>query len=112
MVPIIIEGGISWKISILFMTWFISSVSEKLTSRDKVTKYAKIAIPFSFPIYLLHEYPITTSMRLLALCNHSIPIAIIAFLSFPVIVIFVCIVLIIIWKRLLPRTFLLFTGGR
>lgn len=72
----------------------------------------KKAIPFSFPIYLLHEYPMTTTMRLLAMKHISVPLATAAFLIVPFLIIALCVIVIIVWKRLLPKSFSVFTGGR
>ena len=110
--PIIFQGNLAWKISVLIMCWVILSFSEILVGNSNIRKVAIDAIQFSFPIYLLHEYPVTTSMRLLALTGISLPLATIAFLIVPFLIIFVCIVFIAMWKRLFPKMFTFFTGGR
>ena len=111
-VPVVFQGDLAWKISVLFMAIFILTISEMLIKKDNIKKMAQIVIPFSFPIYLLHEYPMTTLMRLLALKHISILWATIAFFVAPHIIIILCVIVIILWRRLLPKTFSLFTGGR
>lgn len=111
-IPILFEGDLSWKTSVFLMTILILAISEKLVYKDIFSKISKSAISFSFPIYLLHEYPITTLMRLLALKKISIPMATVVFLIAPFLVIALCVIVIIFWRRLLPRSFSLFTGGR
>jgi len=111
-VPIIFEGELAWKISVLLMAIFIITISEMLAVENNIRKIAKKAIPFSFPIYLLHEYPMTTTMRLLAMKHISVPLATAAFLIVPFLIIALCVIVILVWKRLLPKTFSVFTGGR
>jgi len=111
-VPIIFEEEIVWKISVLLMAVFIITISEKLVVENNIRKAAKIAIQFSFPVYLLHEYPMTTTMRLLAMKHISVPLATAAFLIVPFLIIALCIIVIIVWKRLLPKIYTIFTGGR
>ncbi len=105
-------GGLVWKVSVFLMTVFILSISGKLAQDDGAVKMAKTIIPYSFPIYLLHEYPMTTIMRLLALKHISLPVATIAFFIAPILVICMCVVVIEIWKRVLPGFYSLSTGGR
>ena len=69
-------------------------------------------MPFSFPVYLLHEYPMTTVMRLIALAHFSLVKAIILFFVMPIFVILICVLVIMLWKRILPRTYAFCTGGR
>lgn len=106
------EGTISWKIAVLLMTVLVLSVSEKLAANDSIKHVAAIAISFSFPIYLLHEYPMTTLMRLLAMAHISVPAAITAFFIAPILIIFICVIVIVLWKRLSPKSYSLCTGGR
>ncbi len=110
--PIALPGEIPWKISVFLMAVSIVSVSENLVGNEKVTKMAKAAIPFSFPIYLLHEYFMTTIIRLLALKHISILLANIAFFVMPFLIIGLCVLIIIVWKRLAPRMYAVCTGGR
>ena len=111
-VPMIFLGEVPDKISVLLMTGSILMISEKLVERDSVKKMAKKAISYSFPIYLLHEYPMTTMMRLLAEKHISMPVAVAAFFIAPFLVGAVCICVIDLWKRLSPKTYALCTGGR
>ena len=111
-IPIIFSGELSWKISVFLMAASILMISGKLVERDSINRLAKIAIPYSFPIYLLHEYPMTTLMRLLALKHISLPSAVIVFFVAPFLVICFCIGVIILWKYVAPKTYALFTGGR
>ena len=111
-IPIVFEGDLAWKVSVLLMAIFIITISEKLVVESNISKIAKKAIPFSFPIYLLHEYPMTTTMRLLAMKHISVPLATAAFLIVPFLIIALCVIVIIVWKRLLPKSFSVFTGGR
>lgn len=111
-IPIVFEGDLAWKVSVLLMAIFIITISEKLVVESNISKIAKTAIPFSFPIYLLHEYPMTTTMRLLAMKRISVPLATAAFLIVPFLIIALCVIVIIVWKRLLPKSFSVFTGGR
>ena len=94
------------------MAIFIITISEILAADNNIKNIAKIAIPFSFPIYLLHEYPMTTTMRRLAMKHISVPLATAAFLIVPFLIIALCVIVIIVWKRLLPKSFSIFTGGR
>ena len=111
-VPIVFQGELAWKISAFLMVVSVLNVSEKLTEREKVKKTAQIAISYSFPIYLLHEYPMTTLMRLLALRHISIPLATAAFIVAPFVIIGMCVLIIDIWRRFSPKTYTLCTGGR
>lgn len=108
--PPLAEFG--WKLSVFLMTVFVLSISGKLSENSSFVKLGKNAIPFSFPVFLLHEYPITTLMRLLALNSPSISVAATAVLTAPFFVIFLCVIIIIVWKRTLPRTYAICTGGR
>lgn len=110
-VPIVFKRELAWKISAFLMV-SVLSVSEKLTERERVKKTAQITISYSFPVYLLHEYPMTTLMRLLALRHIFIPLATAAFLIALVLVITLCVIIIAVWRRTLPKTFSVFTGGR
>ena len=105
-------GGLVWKVSVFLMTVLILSISGKLSQNDGIVKLAKTIIPYSFPIYLLHEYPMTTIMRLLALKHVSLPLATAAFFAAPILVICMCVLVIEIWKRILPGIYSLATGGR
>ena len=111
-VPIAFEGTVAWRISVFLMTASIFLISGKLIEKDRIKRLAYVAMPFSFPIYLLHEYPMTALMRVLAMRHISIAAATAAFFIAPFIIICICIVVIIIWRRLLPKTYALFTGGR
>ncbi len=111
-VPIVFDGDWAWKISVFLMAVSIPTVAEMLIDKGNVRSLAQSAIPFSFPVYLLHEYPMTTLMRLLALKHISIPLATAAFFIVPCLVIILCVIVIIVWKRLLPKTFSFCTGGR
>ena len=111
-ITLIFEGSIYWKISVFLMAASILMVSGKLIGQNRIKEMVKIAIPYSFPIYLMHEYPMTTMMRLLALKHITIPLAITAFFVAPLLVISMCICVVIIWKRISPKTYTLFTGGR
>ena len=86
-VSIFIRGDLAWKVSVLLMAVYILSVSEKLAENDGIVRMAKIALPYSFPIYLLHEYPMTTIMRVLALKHISLPFATVVFFAAPFLVI-------------------------
>ena len=111
-IRLIFKGSLFWKISVFLMAVSILSVSGKLIEQKRIKKLVKIAIPYSFLIYLLHEYPMTTMMRLLVLKHISIPLAVIAFFVAPFLVIGMCICVVIFWKRISPKSYTLFTGGR
>ncbi len=111
-VPVAFAGVLSWKISVLLMAASILMLSGKLIERDSVKRMARIAIPYSFPIYLLHEYPMTAMMRLLALKHISLPAAVAAFFIAPFVVITMCTGVIILWKRFSPKSYAVCTGGR
>ena len=111
-VPIVFAGGLPRKVSIFLMALSTLMISGKLAERDNLRRMARRAIPYSFPIYAMHEYPMVTIMRLLALKHISLPAAVIAFFTVPFFVIAVCVCVAVIWKRLFPRTYMLFTGGR
>ena len=111
-VPIAIPGGYAWRIGVLFMAVAVLSVSQKLSASKRANSLGRRLIPYSFPVYLLHEYPMTTLMRLLALAHITLPSAIAAFFAAPVFVVLICILVSIAWKHLLPKTFAVFTGGR
>ena len=110
--PVVSMGKLAWKISVLLMSISVLNVSEMLIRRDRIKRMAQSAIPFSFPIYLLHEYPMTTLMRLLALKHISIPVATAAFFIAPFLIICMCVIVITVWKSLSPKIYSLCTGGR
>ena len=111
-VPMVFEGELTDKISFLLFTISTLSISEKLVKNEKMKKFAQITIPFSFPVYLMHEYPVTTVARLLAMKHISIPAAVVAFLVLPVFVIFLCVGVSVLWKRISPKSYGLLIGGR
>lgn len=111
-VPVVLKGDLAWKISVIFMAISILNISEKITEREKIKRMAQIAIPYSFPLYLLHEYPMTALMRLLALRHISISLATVAFFIAPFVIISLCIIIIVVWKCVHPKSFSIFTGGR
>lgn len=112
LIPIFIKGDISFMISVLLMTVSVVLISGKLAENSGVKRIAQAAIPFSFPIYLLHEYPMTTLTRLLAMRHISIPQAAIAFFVLPFLVIGICVLVVIVWRRFAPRTYSVFMGSR
>lgn len=111
-VPIVFEGEIAQRISFFLFTVSTLSISEKLIKNDRIKRMARVAIPFSFPVYLLHEYPMTTIMKLLAMRHISLPAAIAAYFVVPILVIIFCVCVAILWKRVSPKTYTLLTGGR
>lgn len=111
-VPIVFESELALEISILLFAISTLAISEKLIKNERIKRITQMAIPFSFPVYLLHEYPMTTIMRLIALQHISIPYAVAAFIIFPIPVIFLCIGVAVLWKRISPKTYMLLTGGR
>lgn len=111
-VPIMFEGEIALEISILLFAISTLAISEKLIKNERIKKMAKMAILFSFPVYLLHEYPMTTITRLLAMQHISTPFAVAAFFVLPIPVIALCTGVAALWKRILPKTYMLLTGGR
>ena len=74
--------------------------------------FVVIVIPYSFPVYLLHEYPMTTAMKLIAQRHLPIGINVIVFLVVPFLIISICIMVSYLWKRILPKVFAVFFGGR
>jgi len=112
MIPVVFEGDLANEISILLLSISILSAAEKLIRNDKIKRMAQIAIPFSFPVYLLHEYLMTTITRLLALQHVSMPGAIAIFLVLPIPIIFLCICVAVLWKRISPKTYVMLIGGR
>lgn len=112
MLPIAFEAELALKISILLFSISTLAASEKLVKNERIKRLAHMAIPFSFPVYLLHEYPMTTIMRLLALRRISIPAAVAAYFAAPFLVIFLCICVAVLWRRVSPKTYSLLTGGR
>lgn len=111
-VPIIFEGELAWKIGVFFMVGFILSISGNLIEKNIFYKAVNVAIPFSFPVYLLHEYPMTSLMRLLALKGIPISLAVVAFFVAPFIIICACVIVAKVWQRLFPRSYALCMGGR
>ena len=111
-VPIVFESEIALEISILLFAISTLAISEKLIKNEKIKKMAKKAIPFSLPVYMLHEYPMTTITRLLALQHISTPFAVAAYFVLPIPVIALCTGAAVLWKRVLPKTYMLLTGGR
>lgn len=107
-----IAWDISWKLSVLLMSVSIINVSGISTDNSRLCEIANKLIPYSFPVYLLHEYPMTTAMRLVALKHLSIGINVCIFLAAPFLIIAVCILVAYLWKRLLPKVFAMFFGGR
>ena len=112
LIPVLFEGELSWKISVLLMAISIVLISGKLIENSNVKKMAQTAIPLSFPVYLLHEYPMTTLTRLLAMKHISVFQATVAFFVLPFFVIGICVLVVIIWKRFAPRTYSIFMGNR
>ena len=110
--PIVFEGELVNKVSFLLFAISTLALSEKLVKNDRIKRMAKIAIPFSLPVYLLHEYPLTTITRLLALKHIPLPAAVAAFFALPILIIVFCICVAVLWKRVSPKTYMLFTGGR
>lgn len=110
--PVIVSGTISWMISVFIMGIVILSASELLVQNSIYDTMANKLISYSFPIYLLHEYPVTTLMRLLALWHIPVSFAIFLFLIVPFIIITICIWIVSIWKKGFPKSFAFATGGR
>lgn len=110
--PMFIMGNMSRQVSIFLMALATLMIAGKLSEREDMRSFGKKAIPFSFPIYAMHEYPMVTTMRLLALRHISVPAAVAAFFIVPLLVIFACVCVTIVWRRLSPKSFMLFTGGR
>ena len=111
-IPTFIMGNESRHVSIFLATIATLMIAGKLSEREDMRSFGKKAIPFSFPIYAMHEYPMVTTMRLLALRHISVPTAVAAFFIVPLLVIFACVCVTIVWRRLSPKSFMLFTGGR
>lgn len=111
-IPVIISGDYSWKVAVLLMTFAVVSVAGILIEKKYFVELAHRFIPYSFPIYLLHEYPMTALMRLLAIKHISSSLSIVAFFVAPFIIITLCILVIKLWKHFSPKSFALFTGGR
>lgn len=111
-IPVALAGGMPFEISVFLMFCSILMISEKLTERDNIRKMARIAIPYSFPIYLMHEYPMITMLRLLALEHISIPAAVGVFFVAPFLIIALCVFVVNLWKRFSPKSFAFCTGGR
>lgn len=111
-VPVVLMGELPRRISIFLMAVSTIMISGKLIERDNIRRFARTAIPYSFPIYAMHEYPMVTTMRLLALKHISLPAAVIAYFTVPFLVIGLCVCMAIVWRRLSPKTYAVCTGGR
>ncbi len=111
-ISVSISGELSWKVSVLLMAAFILSVSGTIVNNNSVNNISHRLIKYSFPIYLLHEYPMTVLMRILALKHISLSLSVFAFFISPWVIIALCIFVIIVWRRCLPKVFALFVGGR
>lgn len=110
--PIVFYTDWAWKISVLLMFVSIINISGKCAENIKLSEFANKLIPYSFPVYLLHEYPMTSAMKLIALKHLSIGINVAIFLATPFLIIALCILVSYLWKRFLPKVFAVFFGGR
>lgn len=110
--PIVFYTSWAWKVSVLLMAVSIINISGKCADNNRLTDFSNKLIPYSFPVYLLHEYPMTTAMKLIAQRHLPIGINVIVFLVVPFLIISICIMVSYLWKRILPKVFAVFFGGR
>lgn len=110
--PMAIVSVYTMKVAVLLMSVFVVSISQILAKNSTVTGYAKRLIVYSFPTYLLHEYPMTTMMRLIALKGVPFPAPIIIYFVAPFFIVALCLLVGACWRRFLPKTFAVFFGGR
>lgn len=111
-IPVVFLYDWAWMVSVFLMTCFIVNVSNLIASIDRIKEPARRLIIYSFPVYLLHEYPITSAMRLIALTHLRLSVYIAIFFFAPFLVIVLCVLISYFWRRCFPKCFAFVFGGR
>ena len=111
--PIAVSGDHIMRIAVLAMTYLVLSISEKLISFARFRDYTRVLIPYSFPVYSLHGLLLSLTQRIIV-SAYSVNFSLAVFLYFvlPLIIIALCIVFAIFWKKLFPEVYTVFVGGR
>lgn len=110
--PILVQGERMMVLATLLMAYALLSLPEKWIRYEEAKRITATLMPFSFPIYMLHEYPVDILRKVLERISIGFPAATaVFFLSAPAIII-LCMLITAVWRRFLPKTFAAFTGGR